>query len=434
MTVTRPSGARHPAPTPTAASGSAAAAVPETIVGARLDLTIGAVAHGGHCVARADDGRVVFVRHSLPGEHVIALVTDDHGGYLRADAVEILSASPDRVTPPCRFAGPDRCGGCDFQHATAEAQRALKTTVVIEQLTRLGRMDQAEIDALGVRVEPLPAGWRSQGSEMLGWRSRLRYTVDATGRAGLLKHRSHEVVPVDVCVIAAPAIQDLPVTRSAWPDDDDVEVVASSLGDSTVMASRNGHTRRVSGPARVRETAGGRDWRLDPSAFWQVHPAAPDTLTGTVMEMLAPRPGERAWDLYGGAGIFAAALAARVGERGSVTLVESDARAVVSASDSLADLRNVTIVQTTVERARLHGKPDVIVLDPPRSGAGARVVRMVTEAAPRAIAYVACDPASFARDVATFRAAGWRLDALRSFDAFPMTHHIESVGLFVPAG
>ncbi len=422
MTVPRAEGGR-------ATAGGRGTDVAETIVGARLELTIGAVAHGGHCVARADDGRVVFVRHTLPGEHVIAEVTDDHGGYLRADAVEILTASPDRVRPPCRFAGPDLCGGCDFQHVSPGAQRDLKTAVVIEQLTRLGKMSEAEIEALGVRVEPLPG---SAGS--LGWRSRLRYTVAASGRAGLLKHRSHEVVPIDRCVIAVPAIQDLDVTASPWPADDDVEVVGSSLGDVAVMASRNGHHRRVSGPRRVREAAGGRTWRIDPEAFWQVHPATPDTLTDTVMEMLDPRPGERAWDLYGGAGIFAAALAARVGDRGSVTLVESDARAIVSASDNLTDLRNVTIVQSTVERARPHGRPDVIVLDPPRSGAGARVVRMVIEAAPRAIAYVACDPAAFGRDVATFRAAGWRLAALRSFDAFPMTHHIESVGLLVPPG
>jgi tRNA/tmRNA/rRNA uracil-C5-methylase (TrmA/RlmC/RlmD family) len=371
------------------------------LLGTRVELTIGAVGHGGFCVARGDDGRVVFVRHTLPGELVVAEITEERTGYLRADAVEIRRAAPGRVTPPCRFAGADRCGGCDFQHADPVTQRDLKTAVVVEQLTRLGRMTAHEISDLRVRVEPLAGG-------LLDWRTRLRYTVDATGRAGLLKHRSHEVVPVDGCAIAVPAIRALPVTGEGWPDADAVDVVATSVGDVAVTALAGRTARRVSGPDTVTEATGGRSWRLDPAAFWQVHPAAPETFVATVMAMLAVAPGEKAWDLYGGAGLFAAALAGAVGPGGSVTLVESDDRAVVAASTSLADLPQVTVVSNTVERARLRGRPDVVVLDPPRSGAGARIVRTLVEAAPRAIAYVACDPAAFARDVATFRAAGFR--------------------------
>jgi tRNA/tmRNA/rRNA uracil-C5-methylase (TrmA/RlmC/RlmD family) len=200
-----------------------------------------------------------------------------------------------------------------------------------------------------------------------------------------------------------------------------------------VTASATGRPpRRVSGPETITEHARGHDFRLDPAAFWQVHPAAAEAFTAAVIRQLAPAPGESAWDLYGGAGLFAAALADSVGPRGSVTLVESDPAAALAASSSLADVPHVTVVNTTVERARLRGRPDVVVLDPPRSGAGARVVRMLVEAAPRAVAYVACDPASFARDVATFRAAGWGLTALECYDAYPMTHHIECVGRLEP--
>ena len=202
-----------------------------TPVGTQLELTVGAVAHGGFCVARAPDGRVVFVRHSLPGERVLAEVTEERAGYLRADVVTVLAASPDRVTPPCPWAG--TCGGCDFQHATPGAQRALKADVVREQLIRVGRFDPAEVEALGVTVQALPGGY-------LGWRSRVQYAVDATGRAGLLAHRSHEVVPVDVCRIADPAIAAAPVTGVAWPVDDRVEVIASSGGDLTIWAPRRG--------------------------------------------------------------------------------------------------------------------------------------------------------------------------------------------------
>ncbi|GAA5181468.1 TRAM domain-containing protein [Rugosimonospora acidiphila] len=388
------------------------------LVGDRFDVEVGAVAHGGHCVARAPDGRVVFVRHALPQERVTVSVTEVLAGYLRADAVAVLRASPDRVTPPCPYAG--RCGGCDFQHAVPEAQRGLKAAVVREQLLRLGRLPVDEVDALGIRVRELPGG-------ALGWRSRVRYAVDATGRAGLLAHRSHEVVPVDQCRIAHPGVRDAAVTGVPWPVDNGVEVVAASGGDVTVLGDASGV---VSGPAQVRERAVGREWQLPVEAFWQVHPAAPDTLAAAVLELLEPAAGERTWDLYGGAGLFAAALAPRVA---AVTLVESDRAAASAARTSLTDLSNVHIVRSTVERFRPSDSPDVVVLDPPRTGAGAAVVRMVAGAAPRAVAYVACDPAAFARDVATFREHGFRLVALRAFDAFPMTHHVECVGLLTPA-
>jgi tRNA/tmRNA/rRNA uracil-C5-methylase (TrmA/RlmC/RlmD family) len=380
------------------------------VIGSRLELSVGAVAPGGHWVARAGDGRVVFVRHALSGERVLAEVTEEHRGFLRADAVAVLSdPAPGRVAPPCRFAG--TCGGCDFQHVAPAHARELKATVVREQLTRLARLTAAEVDALGVRVEPLPG-------PVLGWRSRVRYAVDATGRAGLLGYRSHEVVPVDRCLIAHPAVQDLPVTSTRWPDVDEVAVVASSGGDVTLVDP--------AGAAAVQEHAVGRVWTIPAGVFWQVHPAAPDAFAGAVLDLLDPRPRERAWDLYGGVGLFAAALSPRVA---SVVLVESDRAAVRAAGTCLADLDNVHIVRSTVERFRPPFPPDLVVLDPPRSGAGSRVVRAIVAAAPRAVAYVACDPAAFARDVATFGSAGWRLTALRCFDAFPMTHHVECVGL-----
>jgi tRNA/tmRNA/rRNA uracil-C5-methylase (TrmA/RlmC/RlmD family) len=393
---------------------------PAGLVGERFEVEVGAVAHGGHCVARVPDGRVVFVRHSLPGELVRIEVTEEHSGYLRADAVQVLRPAPGRVTPPCPYAG--TCGGCDFQHVDPDVQRELKAAVVREQLTRLARLSPDELAALDIRVAALPGG-------ALGWRTRVRYAVDATGRAGLLAHRSHQVVGIDRCRIAHPAIQAQPVTDRPWPDDDQVETVAGADGVVTVSGDRSG---LVAGAAQVTERALGRTWRLPVQAFWQVHPAAAETFAATVLELLDPRPGEHAWDLYGGAGLFAAALAGRVGPTGSVTLVEADRTALAGAQASLADLPWVQAVPVTVERFRPAGPPVLVVLDPPRSGAGTRVARMIADSGARAVAYVACDPAAFARDVAAFRERGWRLAQLRAFDAFPMTHHVECVGLLRP--
>ncbi|MBY8871187.1 TRAM domain-containing protein [Micromonospora sp. PLK6-60] len=419
----------RPGPPSTGADGSPAGPAgerPGLTEAERVELTVAAVAPGGHCVARVD-GQVVFVRHALPGERVIAEVTEVHRGFVRADAVEVLDASPDRVEPPCPYAKPGLCGGCDLQHVAPAAQLGWKVAVVREQLTRLAGLTDAEVDALGVTVEALPGG-------PLGWRSRVRYAVDAADRAGLLKHRSHEVVPIDRCRIAHPAIQRLPVLADRWPDADAVETVATTGGDVSVRAVTGGVSAPVSGPETVRERAAGRDWALPASGFWQVHPAAADTLVGAVLDLLDPRPGESAWDLYGGAGLFAAALAGRVGDA-RITLVESSEPGVAAARANLADLRVEVVaarVETALARRRVTGPVDLVVLDPPRSGAGVRVVRDVVAAGPRAVAYVACDPAAFARDVRGFTGAGWRLAALRGFDLFPMTQHVELVGLLLP--
>ncbi|GAA3908407.1 class I SAM-dependent RNA methyltransferase [Actinoplanes auranticolor] len=444
----------------------------ELFEGDRVEVTVGAPAHGGHCVARigGPHGRVVFVRHALPGERVTVELTELHKGYLRGDAVEILEAAAERVTPPCAFAHPGGCGGCDLQHVAPAAQLEWKTAVVKELLGRMGGLSGERIAELDVRVRPLPGG-------PLGWRSRVRYAVDAAGRPGLLQHRSHQVVPVDRCLIAHPGLQKLDVTGRLWPEAAAVEVVASTGGDVSVLArpataplleaagavqpgartpGGNGTVAApapvpvgdslldehpggtpvlIEGPAEVRELAAGREWRVPPEGFWQVHPAAADTLVGAVLEMLQPAEGEISWDLYGGAGLFAAALAERT--RARTTVVESAAVGVAAARTNLADLTGVEVVSAKVDvalaRRRVTGPVDLVVLDPPRTGAGAKVVKAITAAGPRAVAYVACDPAALSRDVQTFAAAGYRLAELRAYDCFPMTQHIECVALLVPA-
>jgi tRNA/tmRNA/rRNA uracil-C5-methylase (TrmA/RlmC/RlmD family) len=414
--------------------------VEDYVEGDLIEVTVGTPAHGGHCVARIGDehGRVVFVRHALPGERVTAEITELHRGYLRADAIEVHKASPDRVEPPCPWAHPGGCGGCDLQHVAPAAQLQWKTAVVRELLARVGGVPADKIDDLRVRVEALPGG-------PLSWRSRVRYAVDAAGRPGLLQHRSNQVVPIDRCRIARPALQELDVLGRSWPEAAAIEVVASTGGDVSVLtrtvADRQSPTDErgdtatlLEGPAEVQEVAAGREWHVPPEGFWQVHPNAAGTLVGAVLEMLRPAPGETSWDLYGGAGLFAAALAERTGAR--TTVVESSPAGVVAARRNLADLKGIEVVAAKVEtalgRRRVAGPVDLVVLDPPRTGAGSKVVRAIAEAAPRAIAYVACDPAALARDVKTFAELGWHLKELKAYDCFPMTQHVECVALFTP--
>lgn len=386
-------------------------------------LRVGAIAHGGHCVTRYE-GRVVFVRHVLPGELARVRLTDtSRDRFWRGDGIEVLEASPDRVVPTCPVAGPGGCGGCDFQHVGPDAQRRLKAAVIAEQLERLAGVHRE------VTVEEVPHPEVNDGR---GWRTRMQWVADAAGRPGLRVHRSHEVavpparssprVGPGGCELASPRTPD--PTGGVWPPEADVLAVGAADGGVLVSGEDQGRT--------VTEHAAGRDWQVAATGFWQVHPAAADTLARTVVELVAPRAGERAFDLYCGVGLFTGALT-DCGVR--VWGVESDAAAVRHARDNLAGTP-ARFTAGRVERVlrRLPRRTDLIVLDPPRSGAGRQVVTQAAERRPRAIVYVACDPAALARDVATFADRGYRLDDLRAYDLFPMTHHVECVALLRPGG
>jgi tRNA/tmRNA/rRNA uracil-C5-methylase (TrmA/RlmC/RlmD family) len=382
---------------------------------------------------------VVFVRHTLPGERARVRVTEDrHAGFCRADAIEVLEASPDRVDRPCPYSGPGRCGGCDWQHVEPSAQRELKAAVVREQLARLAGLD------VDVTVEELPGG-------PLRWRSRARFAVDRSGAAGLRRHRSHDVVVLDDCPITVETAAQA-VLRQRWPGAGAVDVSVDSTGAvTTTRLDRRGHptSSRVVRPGgelpeepatRAERRAGGRDWEVEGTGFWQVHPAAADALVAAVTDLAGVRPGETVLDLYAGVGLFGGALAPLAGPDGRVVCVESDEAACAAADANLADLPQAEVWQGEVDPeglgdllAELGGAPDVVVLDPPRAGAGRQVSGVLAATGARAVVYVACDPAALARDVAAFGEAGYRLSAVRGFDAFPMTAHVECVALLVPA-
>ncbi|OLF16923.1 class I SAM-dependent RNA methyltransferase [Actinophytocola xanthii] len=385
-------------------------------VGRRFEVTVDRVAHGGHCVAR-HEGRVVFVRHTLPGERVVAAVTEDRGGsFCRADAVAVLSASPERVAPACPFSGPGLCGGCDWQHVTPAEQRRLKAAVVAEQLSRLAGL------TVPVTVEELPGG-------PLSWRTRGRMTVDRGGRPGFYAHRSHRVVAVDDCPIAAPGTVDAVVGRR-WRPGASLTVALDATAHTHVLED----DRVVTGGEPV-ELAARRRWRVAPDGFWQTHPDAADVYAEVVQAWSGARPGDVAWDLYSGVGLFASVLAAQVGSSGTVLAVESVGPAASFAERNLADLEQVRVVAGRVEHVLADApSPRVVVLDPPRRGAGRAVVDAIARQGARRVVYVACDPAALARDVAGFRGHGYELAELRVFDAFPMTHHVECVALLTADG
>ena len=443
-----------------------AASVPKA--GDVLELTVGEVVHGGWCVSRQDDtGWVVFIRHALPGERVRALVTQVTARFARADAVEILSPSADRVTPPCRYARPGGCGGCDWQHASLPAQRRLKAAVIRQQLSRIAGIDR------DVEVQAIDG---DEGG--LGWRTVVTFSIDRNGVAGLHRHRSHEVVEIDRCLIAHPLVTDVGVTGERWPAVQSVEVDAAPAtgergvlvagrpaaarglpdvaADAVQVAGSNGARIPVRGRGYLTQRAAGRDWRVSLGGFWQVHPGAADLLADVVLAALAPEPGEVALDLYCGAGLFAGLLAEAVGPDGTVIAIEHDPVAVRDARHNLRDWPWARAhrgdVAQVLQRTGLRGA-SIAVLDPPRTGAARPVIDALcgrgefaaessaaessaaessaaessASAALRRIAYVSCDPATLARDLRLLIDGGWQVADLRGYDAFPMTQHVECV-------
>ncbi|WP_166848314.1 class I SAM-dependent RNA methyltransferase [Isoptericola sp. BMS4] len=417
-------------------------------VGREVDLEVGPVAHGGHCVARLD-GRVVFVRHTLPGERVRARVTETGKRFWRADAVEVLEASEDRVPSAWPEAGPGGVGGGELAHVSLPAQRRWKAAVLAEQLARLARLDRP------VEVEAAPGDEERAG---LGYRTRIELAAGADGRAGMRRFRSHDVVPLTGMPLATDRVAALAeaegVWTRRWEPGARLELVAPAgesaepllLVDGTPWRRGRADTRpnarrAVAETLRLRavDGDGGGDlhYRVAADGFWQVHREAPGLLAGAVLDAVGDVAGGRVLDLYSGAGLFTLPLARAVGDAGTVVAVESDARAVKDARRNAHDLPQVDLRLGAVDRVLASGDvagapvgdADVVVLDPPRAGAGRGVVDAIAERSPRRVVYVACDPAALARDVAYLAERGYELADLRAFDLFPHTHHVEAVAV-----
>ncbi|MCW4600310.1 class I SAM-dependent RNA methyltransferase [Janibacter hoylei] len=425
-----------------------APAADDLTTGDEVEVEVGAIAHGGHCVARYD-GRVLFVRHGLPGERVRARITEGGPGdrFLRADAVSVLEASPHRIAPRCAAAGPGGCGGCDFQHVATAHQRELKAAVVAEQLQRLAGIEREVV------VEPL------DDADGLRYRTRVEFAV-VEGRIGLRRHRSHDVVEVDGCPIAVPDVDEaLRETRAESVGElegiraIDVAVPSGESDTVVVEVPQEAPTPPIEVTEIVRTPAGERSMTVDARGFWQVHRDAPHAFVAAMLEAADVRPGERVLDLYSGVGLLSVPLADAVGATGQLIAVESDRRATEHLRDNLAAHPWALVVPGRVDdllgvprqgRRRGPRRParsdllppsaHVVVLDPPRTGAGRGVVAALTSLRPRRLVYVACDPAALARDTAYLGELGYELTALRAFDAFPMTHHVECVATFEPKG
>jgi len=380
-------------------------------VGEKFTTTIEKVAHGGHFIAR-HEGAVFFIRHGIPGETVIVEVTSTGKSFNRGDVFEVIAPSADRVKAPCSYAHRMGCGGCDFQHISISRQRALKSEVITEQFARIAKMD------LEVVVEEV--------ADPLHWRTRANLNIDSSGKAGFFGSRSHNSIQIDDCLTCVPELKLTEISSRTWQPNTKLEISANNLGDRIVS---NGEV--IEGPQELVEVVDANTFHVSHSSFWQSHKLAPKVLTEAVLHFAELQNGDQVLDLYGGVGLFTAAALSAVGATGRVDLVEASSSAVGDAKINFKNVPNVNIYLGDVAKIMPRiGSADVVILDPPREGAGQLVIQQVSALNPRRIVYVACDPAALARDCAFANDLGWQIFNVRAFDLFPMTHHIEMVALF----
>jgi tRNA/tmRNA/rRNA uracil-C5-methylase (TrmA/RlmC/RlmD family) len=384
-----------------------------------LVLETGSAANGGSCVAR-HDGRVVFVRYALPGERVRARVTAERGSYWHAEVIEVLEPSKDRVDAMCGIAGVGGSGCCDLSFVEPLAARVLKGQVVANQLARLGDYAWDGV------AEPIGEGG------VQGWRTRVRLAVGADGRPGFHRYHSAELVTDLRCGQLSDGML-AGLEKLRCQPGEQLHVVLDDDGHrhvlSTTKQQRRG--RVVEGKRQATQRVGDRMWELPVTAFWQSHRDAAAVYSELVTGWAATSGAKTAWDLYGGAGLFAAALAMVVGPSGQVLTVDTAQAASAAARTALADLPQVEVVTDSVRRALtgVQRVADVAVLDPPRSGAGREVIDLIAASDVPMVIHIGCEAAAFSRDIGLYQNRGYSVTELRVFDSFPLTHHIECAAL-----
>ncbi|GMU41670.1 MAG: putative RNA methyltransferase [Chloroflexota bacterium] len=388
-----------------------------------IEITLTGFASGGKAVGHHPDGRVVFVEFALPGERVIAEITTDRSDYLEATAVLVLDASEHRVTPRCQYFG--RCGGCQLQHVAYEEQLALKTSVVADQLQRIGRFTPDNVEAVLRPMLGMEEPW--------AYRNHVRFTVRRDGQIGFMQRGTHHFMRIESCAIALPRVNE--VLAETQDRTMQAHQLSVRVGEHTQDEMLQPHLQwrpgqrpkdLPSGQTHYVEQLLGVPYRISGPAFFQVNTRQAEELVSLVVERVqAVRP-RIVVDAYAGVGTFAAQLARWVEH---VVTVEESAAAGVDAGKNLAQFNNVTRVVGKVEDTLpgMTPDPDVVVIDPPRAGLFPGVVEAIVASTARRVVYVSCDPGTLARDLRLFVDGGFAVREVQPVDMFPHTQHIECV-------
>jgi 23S rRNA (uracil1939-C5)-methyltransferase len=405
-----------------------------------ITLKLTRMAHGGPAMG-SYQGKVFFVPYALPGETVAVEVETSKKGWAKARLMEVIEAAPERVTPACPHFGPDACGGCQWQHVDYPAQLAYKTEVVQDQLARLGGLTQ-------VTIHPT----RAVG-EAWSYRNHVELHTSADG-LGYVSADDRRVEPITTCPIMHPLVAELfeeldleietlerlslrtgvstgqQLVIFETSDDEPFELSVDRPVSCVLMLS-DGRPLTLVGNHHITERVAGHAYRVSAGSFFPVNTAGVQALVDTVAAYLSPRPHETLLDLYCGVGLFSVALAVQVAQ---MIGVESHPAAAADAHFNVeaAGLDNVRIIHDDVARflTALDEAVHAVIVDPPRSGCGREVVQHIAALRPGRLVYVACDPATLARDAKLITEAGYHLLEVQPLDLFPQTYQVECVALF----
>ncbi len=400
-----------------------------------IEFRVDQLVYGGEALGRLQDGKAVFVPYAIPGEHVRVRLVEDKPRFARAELVEVLDAVAERVSPRCHHFS--TCGGCHYQHIGYPAQLQAKKAILEEQLRRMGGLK----DIPAVSVEPSP--------ESYAYRNHIQFHLTRDGMLGFQKARSNETLAIRECHLPETAINDI------WPRievdpfsglkrvsvrlgaDGEAMVVLeglanesfkSSLEDlaiSIVQISSSGQVV-LAGRDHIFLEVLGRSFKVSAGSFFQVNTLQANKM---VQHLVANLPLDEAaivLDLYCGVGLFSAFLAPRVKR---LIGIEISPTACDDFSSNLDEFNNVELYEAKVEEVLFSQQfnPEIIIMDPPRTGLGAKAVQGLIAQGARRLVYVSCDPATLARDARELVAGGYQMRQVTLFDLFPQTYHIESI-------
>jgi len=400
-------------------------------------VTLTTLTYGGEAMGRLEDGRAVFIPFGLPGEQVSVSLTDEKKNFARGEIVEILEASPDRIEAKCKHFG--ECGGCHYQNLPYEKQLVAKTEILIDQLKRIGKIENPPVKPMVASPNP----WN--------YRNHVQFSLDRDGKLGFQKSNSNRVIPITECHMPEASINDfwlqlefepeteiervslragteddlLMVLESESPEPPELEIeagisIAHMYEENTVVIAGNDHI-----VIRVLD----RDFKVSAASFFQVNTLMAEKMVQHLLACLPVTLSTTLLDVYCGAGLFSAFFAPKCGR---VIGIESSESACEDFAVNLDEFDNVDLYEGFAEEILQHLEiqPDIVLVDPPRAGLDKQVIDGIFNLSPQMIAYVSCDPSTLARDTARLINAGYKLKEVTPFDLFPQTYHIESINIF----
>lgn len=414
-----------------------------------FDLKLEKLTYGGEAMGRLPDSRAVFVPFGLPGERVRVRLVEEKKNFARGEIVEIIEPSPERITAKCKHffspllqgegAGVRWCGGCHYQHLPYEKQLQAKTDILIDQLQRIGKIENPPVQPMVA----CPSPWN--------YRNHVQFSLDNMGKLGFQAPNSNRVIQITECHLPEPPINEL-WTQLEFEPQTDIERVSLRLGadDDLMLVLESGSPEPpeleieagisiahvyegnavvIAGSDHLLMRVLGRGFKVSAASFFQVNTVMAEKMVEHLMTNLPITQSTTLLDVYCGVGLFSAFLAPNCRR---VIGIEASESACEDFAVNLDEFDNVELYEGEAEAVipHLEAKPDIVLVDPPRAGLDKAVVDGILKLSPRLIAYVSCDPSTLARDAARLVNGGYRLKDVTPFDMFPQTYHIESVSLF----